>query len=103
MYTLSTDTAGQEILGYTLRTPDGNAETFSNMEEVTQRIKGVDSHLCCWASLADALIDLTWRQEQWGDVGSRTISYWGGGFVRRQVVPNPNGTRLEWDDIVGRK
>jgi hypothetical protein len=71
---------------------------------VLHRVRNVDVHQCVWASLADALIDLTWRQEQWGEgTISQTISYWGGSYIRRQVVNNPNGTRLQWDDVLGRK
>ncbi len=101
MFTLTTDTADRRILGYTLRGFDA-PETFPTMEAVLARVQDVPVSECCWASLADALIDLTWRQEQWGEgTISQTISYWGDGGVKRTTVNNPQGVRLEWDDVQG--
>ena len=99
MFTLTTDTAGRKILGYTLRNA-GNARCFATMEDVLLHVQDVPVDQLCWASLADALIDLTWRQGQWGEgTISQTISYWDG-VVKRTTVNNPNGVRLEWDDLL---
>ncbi len=100
MFMLSTDTADTRILGYTLNSSVG-MEVFDTMEEVLQSVHGIPVDQLCWASLADALIDLTWRQEQWGEgTISQTISYWGDGHVQRTTVNNPMGVRLEWDDVL---
>jgi hypothetical protein len=100
MFMLSTDTADTRILGYTLRSSVGS-QVFGSMEDVLQSVHGVPVDQLCWASLADALIDLTWRQEQWGEgTISQTISYWGDGHVQRTTVNNPQGVRLEWDDVL---
>ena len=100
MFTLSTDTAGSRILGYTLR-GQGEAQTFPTMQDVLLAVQDVPAEQCVWASLADALIDLTWRQDQWGEgTVSHKISYWGNGRVQRTTVNNPMGVRLEWDDVL---
>jgi hypothetical protein len=100
MFMLSTDTADTRILGYTLNSSVG-MEVFDTMEEVLLSVHGVPADQLCWASLADALIDLTWRQEQWGEgTISQTLGYWGGDGVRRITINNPMGARLEWDDVL---
>lgn len=101
MFTLTTDTVGNRIAGYTLRGPEG-AEVFSTMHDVLLRVADVPAAQCVWASLADALIDLTWRQDQWGDfTTSQTVSYWADGEVKKTTVNHPQGQRLEWDDVLG--
>ena len=100
MFTLSTDTVGNRIVGYTLNSSVG-MEVFDTMEQVLQSVHGVPVDQLCWASLADVLIDLTWRQEQWGEgTISQTVSYWADGEVKRITVPHPMGERLEWDDVL---
>ena len=99
MFTLSTDTVGNRIAGYTLHSSQGS-EVFPTMQAVLDRIQDVPVAQCCWASLADALIDLTWRQDQWGEgTISQTVTYWDG-EVKRTTVNHPHGVRLEWDDIL---
>ena len=100
MFTLTTDTVGNRIAGYTLNSSAG-MEVFDTMAEVLRSVYGIPADQLCWASLADALIDLTWRQEQWGThTISQTVSYWADGEVKRITVPNPKGERLEWDDVL---
>lgn len=99
MFTLSTDTVGNRIAGYTLHSSQGS-EVFPTMQAVLDRIQDVPVAQRCWASLADALIDLTWRQDQWGEgTISKTVTYWDG-EVKRTTVNHPHGVRLEWDDIL---
>ncbi len=101
LFTLTTDTADERILGYTLRGGKAN-ETFPTMEAVLARVQDVPAGQCCWATLEDALIDLTWRQEQWDeDTISKTVRYWSLGEVRQTTINNPQGVRLDWDDILG--
>ena len=100
MFTLSTNTVGNRIVGYTLNSSVG-MEVFDTMAEVLRSVYGIPADQLCWASLADALIDLTWRQDQWGKgTISHTVSYWADGEVKRITVPNPMGERLEWDDVL---
>ena len=100
MFTLTTDTVGNRIAGYTLRSLEGS-EVFSTMQDVLLRVQDVPTAKCVWASLADALIDLTWRQDQWGEgTISQTVTYWDG-EVKKTTVNNPQGVRLSWDDVYG--
>ena len=99
MFTLTTDTADTRILGYTLR-GEGEAQTFPTMQDVLLAVQDVPAEQCVWATLADALIDLTWRQEQWGEGTIRqTVRYWADGEIKRTTVNNPQGVRLSWDDV----
>lgn len=101
MFTLTTDTVGNRIAGYTLR-GEGESQVFSTMQDVLLSIQDVPVDQCCWASLADALVDLTWRQDQWGEgTISQTITYWADGEVKKTTVNNPQGVRLEWDEVYG--
>ena len=101
MFTLTTDTVGNRIAGYTLR-GEGEAQAFKTMEDVLLAVQDVPAAQCVWASLADALIDLTWRQDQWGEgTISQTIGYWADGEVKKTTVNNPQGVRLSWDDVYG--
>ena len=94
MFTLTTDTVGSRIAGYTLRGCD-LVETFPTMQDVLLAVQDVPAAQCVWASLADALIDLTWRQDQWGEgTMSQTVRYWADGEVKKTTVNNPEGVRL---------
>lgn len=98
--TLTTDTADRRILGYTLRSPEGS-QVFQTMQDVLLAVQDVPADQLAWASLADALIDLTWRQDQWGEgTISQTVSYMKEGKVAKTTVNNPQGVRLEWDDVL---
>lgn len=101
MFTLTTDTVADRIAGYTLHSSEGS-EVFPTMKAVLDRIQDVPVSQCCWGSLADALIDLTWRQEQWGEgTISQTVTVWDNGRVKRVTVNNPHGVRLDWEDVLG--
>jgi len=101
MFTLTTDTADRRILGYTLRSPEG-AQVFQTMQDVLLAVQDVPGDQLAWASLADALIDLTWRQDQWGEgTISQTVTVWQDGQAKRVTVNNPHGVRLDWEDVQG--
>lgn len=77
MFLLQTDEANERIYGYTLHTPSGERERFSTMQEVLARVSHIPVGECCWYSLVDALIDLSWRDDQWGQFTvSQRVHYW---------------------------
>ncbi len=100
-FLLQTDEIGDRIAGYSLFGPEG-VKTFETMEEVLLSIQDVPVADCAWFSLADALVDLTWRQDQWGEgTTSQTVTYWdhAAGEAKRINVSNPHGERIHRSEI----
>ena len=100
-FLLQTDEVGSRIAGYTLTTPNGSF-TYKTMEEVLAAVQDVPVEDCVWFSLADALIDLTWRQEQWGEgTTSQSIRYWDhlAGGAKRIDVSNPQGEKIHREEV----
>ncbi len=98
---LQTDEIGNHIAGYTLLSPDG-AFIYKTMEEVLAAVQDVPVEDCVWFSLADALVDLTWRQEQWGEgTTSQSIGYWDhlAGEAKRIEISNPQGERIHREEV----
>lgn len=79
MFTLQLDRAGLKILGFTLRTPDGQSLLFQTMDQVMDFVSSIDPDQLAWHSLNCAMN--FWDSEMadpfWGKFATaREVRFW---------------------------
>ena len=78
MFILQLDRVGQKVLGFTLRTPDGQSLVFKTMEQVMEVVAHVDPDQLAWHSLNCAMNfwDSDMSLPFWGISTGREVRFW---------------------------
>lgn len=79
MFILQLDRVGQKVLGFTLRTPDGQSLVLKTMNQVMEAVAHVDPDQLAWHSLNCAMN--FWDSETalpfWGQFSTgREVRFW---------------------------